>query len=216
MDYSYTTQTTKQLKHFPLKAPILFDTANFNAIQTKVIDFNKQFVQEKQSCAMNEQEVELFNGTMKILSETSRYHVSTFSQSQYDLIFAKLLHWPTASLFPILDIIRSIIIHPSSSSRTDDWKKLLPTVIDLGFKGQAVAANQLLILRLIANLFRWENIHSTLQWHGEQLLSTIADCVRSDNKNIRTALVTVLLNFSVLYTANKSQEGKNPVFIRIN
>jgi len=57
-------------------------------------------------------------------------------------------------------------------------------------------------------MFRWESLQPILKSNEEQILGIIADCARSDNKNIRIAFSTILLNFSALFLQTKSQEGK--------
>jgi len=100
MEYNYTSPQKQLPKHYPQKAPLLFETVNYNAILSKITEFNTQVIKTQQSAALNSDEIELLNSIVKVLSETSRYHVSSFSQVQFQLIFSKLLQWPTSNLFP--------------------------------------------------------------------------------------------------------------------
>jgi len=132
-----------------------------------------------------------------------------FSQEQLQLIFSKLLEWPAVNLFPVLDILRMIVLHPSGASKfATEGNQILPKLLDIGFKSQPLPANQLLILRLIGNMFRWESLQPILKLNDEQILGIIANCVHSDNKNIRITFSTILLNFSALFLQDKFQEGK--------
>jgi len=66
----------------------------------------------------------------------------------------------------------------------------------------------MLALRFIANMFRWESFTSLLASKYEEVLDKLADFAQSDNKNVRLALVTVLLNFSILFMNKHISEGK--------
>jgi phospholipase A-2-activating protein len=64
-------------------------------IQSKILQFNEQ----AGDLAMNEKELSDLSTIIKTLGETSRYHASSFNDSQY-LLLLKLLKWPENLVFP--------------------------------------------------------------------------------------------------------------------
>ncbi len=57
-----------------------------------------------------------------------------------------------------MDILRSMALHPDGGSQIAKYRQtLIPLVVAAGLNGGAAIPNQILALRFVANLFRWES-----------------------------------------------------------
>ncbi|XP_052733763.1 uncharacterized protein LOC108347292 isoform X2 [Vigna angularis] len=96
---------------------LVFDAARFDGILKKIIEFNNalQSDQEKQNLSLTELNVSRLGAIVKILKDTSHYHSSKFADSDIDLLLNLLRSWPIAMIFPVIDIIRMIVLHPDGA-----------------------------------------------------------------------------------------------------
>merc|ERR1711971_41810 len=113
-----------------------------------------------------------------------------------------LLSWPAANIFPVLDLVRAVLLCPATQDlllEKDILDKVFSACLEQVDK-EAPAPAQMLALRTLSNMF------ATLK--GEQLLRTYRDSVLTrifeklfpiadDNKNIQIAAATLALNYSV-------------------
>jgi len=139
------------------------------------------------------------------VSQTSRYHATTFSAKEYEAI-ELILNWPVDKIFPVLDFIRLMSLHPEAANH---WlaTNFLTKVIAVGLKKDGHAANAMLVFKFVANLFMLPSVRTKLFAFQEQLLENITDIWAASNKNTRLSLSTVLLNFSVLYLQEPNDQG---------
>ncbi len=100
---------------------------------------------------MNKTEEEKLVSLVRVLSETTRYHISTVTDADIALL-CKLMEWPATILFPVLDIARLTVLHPAAA------KKIAPTLFPLVLRtlSKDYPANLMLALRFVVNMFRWE------------------------------------------------------------
>ena len=174
---SNTTASTARA-HFPITSPLVFDTANNNAILNKILEFNKE-VDSKYS----EQEEAHIKDIFVRLGNSPN-----FNEEDVIVIVKSILNWPEKNRFPSLDLLRLIVLHNITNLSTN----IIEIAISKGLQS-SVAANQMLALRLLANLFN-NNVYSNELYKNSPLvLNLSASLVTSDNKNIRLALVTLLL-----------------------
>jgi len=166
---------------------------------------NEQLKQQHSDLAILTDEESAFKFITKTLSETSRYHSSTFTDFQYDLIFSKLLKWPSNMRFPILDLLRLMILHPSFARYISENTNLIMVILESGLTKDNTA-NNMLVLRFIANLFRWESLHNIVLQIQEMILDRLVDCMKGDSRT-RMALATIIMNYSVL-SLNQSSDKK--------
>jgi len=150
--------------------------------------------------AMEGNEMNTFNEMIDILSDTSKYNISKFSDQQIKLLFDKLINWPVELRFPILDLLRMVVTHPDGARRLNSNSNLLTLIIQSGF-AQPSSSNQMLALRFIANMFTFDFFVATLKSNIQPVLQLVIECVKMENKNIRIAASTIILNYaSVLLT----------------
>ncbi|XP_074299105.1 uncharacterized protein LOC141630133 [Silene latifolia] len=59
----------------------------------------------------------LWLSVVKILKDTSHYHSSSFADVDVVLLFKLLNSWPLSMIFPVIDILRMIILHPDGAAK---------------------------------------------------------------------------------------------------
>ncbi|KAJ7285529.1 hypothetical protein O6H91_Y327400 [Diphasiastrum complanatum] len=166
---------------------LVFDTAQFDGIGKKIIEFNASLqVEEPTTAVLKENDVARLKAIILVLKDTSHYHASSFADADFNLLTAILCSWPIQCLFPdvLIDAIRKATAAP------------------------IVAANQLTSARVVVNCFR----HSTLKaWtikHRSEILDIFSECSNSSNRNVRFAYATLVLNYAVLLTEATDEEGQ--------
>ncbi|CAJ1933456.1 unnamed protein product [Sphenostylis stenocarpa] len=204
-------------KHIPKKGMLVFDAAQFDGILKKITEFNNtlQSDQEKQNLSLTELNVSRLGAIVKILKDTSHYHSSTFADSDIDLLTNLLRSWPVAMIFPVIDIVRMIVLHPDGAillhKHFEAENDILMEVIKKVTVNSTIPANLLTSIRAVTNLFRNARYYNWLQKHRSEVLDAFSCCSSSPNKNLQLAYSTLLLNYAVLLIESKDQEGQSQV-----
>jgi len=209
-----STTTTAKFKHFPNQGMLYFETTNLEAVAKKIREFNAQLKsseEEKQFALEAAEEGAGLNGVIAILKDTSRYHASTFSEAHLKLI-RKLLAWPDKYLFPGLDLVRSVMLHPDGAryfgEAFEAGKLDVVNLLLNNISTSLSAPNQIMALRALTNMFHWKATREVVVGRGEAVLEAAADAARSPNKSVRLALSTLIVNFAVHFLTNKNADAK--------
>lgn len=207
---SVPVTTSPEYSHLPQKSPLFFDSLNTDVILKKILDWNQQETSIKDSpLVLSSQDISNLKSFVKTLSETSRYHVSTFSELELGVLFKKLLLWPSQFRFSVLDLFRIMALHPEGSKLLVSNYSLISKQV---FANDSTSSSHLLLLRMLCNLFRWEGLRQSLIELRETILDRVSDFITSDNKNVRLSLATLLINYAVLFLQQPPstiiQEGK--------
>ncbi|KAL2983533.1 hypothetical protein AAZX31_12G043600 [Glycine max] len=229
-------------KHIPKKGMLVFDAAQFDGILKKITEFNNalQSDQEKQNLSLTELNVSRLGAIVKILKDTSHYHSSKFADSDIALLLNLLRSWPIAMIFPVIDIVRMLVLHPDGAvllhkhfeaengcphitPLTDHVQhsltfpipphlsNILMEVIKKVTVNPTIPANLLTSIRVVTNLFRNLCYYNWLQKHRSEILDAFSSCSSSPNKNLQLSYSTLLLNYAVLLIETKDQEGQSQV-----
>lgn len=202
-------------KHIPKKGMLFFDSAQFDGILKKISEFNKAFLTDgENSLSFSELELSRLAAIVKILKDTSRYYSSSFADVDITLLLKILKSWPVQMLFPGIDILRMIVLHPNGATLfhkhiESDNAVLMETLAKVTTTPQP--ANLLTIIRLITNLFKHSCFTKWLQSHCSQVLDAISSCRLSFNKNAHLCYATLILNYTVLLVEAKDKEGQAQV-----
>lgn len=121
-------------------------------------------------------------------------------------VLSKMMRWPTERLFPVLDVLRVVMLEPTAANgcASTAGSVASPSVGTLGgVLAQAasepvVAANQQTGLRLACSCFKHEGPRAWVADNMSALLDGYAGCSSTTNKNVRLSWATLLLDFSVL------------------
>ncbi|MED6204151.1 hypothetical protein PIB30_006212 [Stylosanthes scabra] len=204
-------------KHIPKKGMLVFDTAQFDGILKKITEFNSalQSDQEKQNLSLTELDVSRLGAIVKILKDTSHYHSSKFADADISLLLNLLRSWPISMIFPVIDLVRMIVLHPDGATmlhkRFQAENDILMEVIKKVTSNSAIPANLLTSIRTVTNLFKNSCYHGWLQKHRSEVLDAFSSFSSSPNKNLQLSYSTLILNYAVLLTESKDEEGQYQV-----
>ncbi|KAF5951622.1 hypothetical protein HYC85_009566 [Camellia sinensis] len=213
----HATSAKPTFKHIPKKGMLVFDVAQFDGILKKISEFNNalQSDLDKKSLSLTELEVSRLDAIVKILKDTSHYHSSRFSDVDIILLLKLLKSWPLAMMFPVIDILRMIILHPDGATRllkhVDDKNDVLMEMVKNVTTSPALPANLLTSTRAVTNLFKTSCYYQWLLKHRSEILDAFSSCCSSSNKNVQVSYATLILNYAVLLIENKDQEGQSQV-----
>lgn len=76
---------------------------------------------------------------------------SELNEDALDALWKMLLDWPPEFSFPVLDVARLAVLHPEINHHLCSDRLL--TIIRRNTTADAIAANQMLTFRLLANMF---------------------------------------------------------------
>ncbi|KAL2328929.1 hypothetical protein Fmac_022356 [Flemingia macrophylla] len=204
-------------KHIPKKGMLVFDVAQFDGILKKITEFNNvlQCDQEKQKLSLTELNVSRLGAIIKILKDTSHYHSSKFANSDIALLLNLLRSWPKGMIFPVIDIVRMLVLHPDGAillhKHFEAENDILIEVIKNVTVSPTIPSNLLTSIRAVTNLFRNSCYFNWLQKHRSEILDAFSSCSSSSNKNLQLSYSTLLLNYAVLLIESKDQEGQSQV-----
>lgn len=149
---------------------------------------------------MTSSERKTLSQLVAILEQESRYHSSTFTPEQLELVRKLATTWDSQYLFPILDLLRLVALHPHAAEKFFP-RDLLAQLAHAHLEPDSTYANQLMVLRLFCNLFRFGSTRSTV---GTLCLDTPSELFDQldklcfvANKNIQVTLSTLILNLTV-------------------
>ncbi|KVI01961.1 G-protein beta WD-40 repeat-containing protein [Cynara cardunculus var. scolymus] len=187
-------------------------SAQFDGILKKITEFNNALRTDpdQQSLLLSEAEMLRLNAIAKILKDTSHYHTSRFSDEDISLLLKLLKSWPVSMMFPVIDVLRMVILHPDGSAvlkhandENDIFMELIQKVTS-----SALAPNFLTSIRAVVNLFKNSGYHLWLQNRRVQIFDAFASCYSSTNKNVQVSYSTLVLNYAVLLIEKKDEEGQ--------
>jgi len=171
---------------------------------------------EKQ-LGLNDGEFKLLSKTILTIQQTSHYHSSTFDQQEF-LVLLKRIQWPAQDRFPALDIVRLAALHPVASSHYADAfssgreDSVMDILLSYLMDDSLPSSNLLMIWRFLANMFKWNSdAKQTVIPSFDQIIDLAAPFLNHENKQVRSAVATVLLNYSVYYTTAKDLSKKAAV-----
>eukprot|EP00250_Pteridium_aquilinum_P008027 c17609_g2_i1 orf=92-2383(+) len=200
------------LKHIPKKGMLLFDAAQYDGIMRKLDTFNTSLAADegKRDLALNEEELMKLNATMSILKDESHYHSSSLTDDNLVPLKKLLSSWPASLLFPAIDILRIVLLHPQGASLfaqyAENGKDVLKDFLQRA--SDPPDANQLMGIRTAVNCFRHSVLRKWISSNRSEILDLFSDCHLSTNKNIRIGYSTLLLNYSVYLIEAKDEAGQ--------
>ncbi|PNT41336.1 hypothetical protein POPTR_004G150700v4 [Populus trichocarpa] len=204
-------------KHIPKKGMLVFDVAQFEGILKKLTEFNHSLLSDsdKKNLSLSELEISRLSAVVKILKDTSHYHTSKFADADIALLLKLLKSWPLAMIFPVIDILRMLVLHPDGATvllkHIEDENDTLIEMIKRVATNPPLPPNLLTITRAVTNLFKNSHYHYWLQKHRSEILDAFSSCYSSPNKNLQLSYATMILNYAVLLIEKKDHEGQSQV-----
>jgi len=151
---------------------------------------------------------------LNTISATSFYHASKFDPLQFKVMM-KLLQWPQNKNLAALDTLRFLVQHPEAAIHyadayeNDKEDNVIAINLSILMSTNLPETTLFMVWRFFCNLFKDEKFHKILLDLFIQLMD-IAESWYLDHKNIqiKVALVTLCLNFSILSVREKDYEKK--------
>ncbi|KAK9136402.1 hypothetical protein Syun_015732 [Stephania yunnanensis] len=203
-------------KHIPKKGMLLFDVAQFDGILRKIAEFNNSLQSNLKQAQLSLTEIEIarMEAVFKILKDTSHYHSSKFADVDVALLLKPLKSWPIEMIFPVIDILRMMVLHPDGANlflkhfkhENDSLMEMIVRVTT----APVLNPNLLTSIRAVTNLFKHSCFCQWLQRNRSQILDAFSGCSFS-NKNLQLSYSTLLLNYSVLLIEKEDLEGQSQI-----
>ncbi|KAL0485085.1 peptide-N4-(N-acetyl-beta-glucosaminyl)asparagine amidase [Acrasis kona] len=189
MNWSLSTTTSQFDFHF-------YKTANVEGINKKLNEFESKETQITFSLEEKRELKELQNDAKLIIKE-----------SHYQLLDKFLKNYSAARIFPILDLIRLLLIRHSQTMIPHYAKNnfIVDILCVYKFSELKIYANQMLVYRLLCNMFANSSCHSHLVDQFDLILQKlfidktscfVVDC--NDKPQAKSACACVLYNYAVL------------------
>ncbi|KAK8763572.1 hypothetical protein V5799_033821 [Amblyomma americanum] len=177
-------------RYFPHTAFVRFDFANPQGILAKMREFNAQV---PPSDTVDDDDL------IQLLALVSA--VGTPSDTQMAAL-EKVVHWPQEFVFPALDLLRLALRNPTVNNHvcTLSGPQLCSHLIGLlSSTGPNEAANQMLALRCLCNLFSQPSGEALALREQQRILAAVQRRAMAGaaNKNTQVAMATLLLNYAV-------------------
>lgn len=186
-----------EVKHLPMTFCTRYDAVNVDNPQKKITEFNnllKEDAKYKQFTLVSFEEVS-FNGLLNTLKNTGNYHLSKIDESKFELLTNKLLKWPLEQIFPVIDVVRMLLMHPGAQAffgTYDKGAEFLTNIIRC-LKPEATDPLLILSLRTLCNMFEGPSTSYVIGRVTDLILGQFDFIVEKKNKNILDAASAFLL-----------------------
>jgi len=206
--YTQSFNTTKQT-YIPKDDYTIFKIGNVDKIISKILEFNEIIKIEISDKCLNEEDIENLS-ELAILFEnpSAKEFKQKFNQKHMDTIKKLCIEWPVNYRFPCLDILRMCSIYtpqPIQGNNKDFIIDLLKRNFPLSPKEKSVEGDKysincrMFLFRFISNLFASKIGKSFIN----ENIKLIIDCIEktaneNSNKFFKYALITTILNFTIL------------------
>ncbi|XP_057317804.1 phospholipase A-2-activating protein [Microplitis mediator] len=182
---SSSSSSVSTHSYIPHKSYLKLEQANYAAILEKIKEFNSQLGE----CLQRIPDVKL-----EAVVNVARGQVQQADAETISTLWT-LLEWPNEFVFPVLDIARLAVLQKSPNDNLCN-DNLVP-VIKRHLSPDAVAANQMLIFRLLANMFNHESGEKFGLQYADSVLDVLLKLPSLGSKHNQVAIATYVLNLTV-------------------
>eukprot|EP01029_Cantina_marsupialis_P024093 TRINITY_DN6116_c0_g1_i1.p1 TRINITY_DN6116_c0_g1~~TRINITY_DN6116_c0_g1_i1.p1 ORF type:complete len:741 (+),score=174.72 TRINITY_DN6116_c0_g1_i1:195-2417(+) len=179
-------------RHFPFSGHIIFKThPPFEKLMTKFAELTG-----------DETQVDLFKPIIEVLKDTSHYHSRTIPKKQHETLLELLTIIPNESLFPVADVARIWVLHPSThailNSEPEFADKLMIRLCEL--LSVDVLALRMITLRMLCNIVGAISLEKVVERHLGNIIQACMDNCTSllGAKKLSVPFVSLLKNLSVV------------------
>lgn len=191
-----TDKDSELTSSFPQTQYVIMGNADTTKILSKLKEFNDSLTGDG---------LRLSDSQLQQLSEFVNGNTNNLD-TKMDLLF-QLLKWPTDKIFPILDIIRLIVLNPTickylfeNEIKSNEFISQL-----LSYVQPDQSANTMLVFRTLTNLFSNDSAEKCLIKNSNSVLPKTLIYLPITKKNTQIALVNVILNYCIYSYRNNDQ-----------
>jgi len=214
---STVTAITNTQSYIPKDGYTIFKVGDADKIISKILEFNEKIKTEDINISMNSEDIENLS-ELAILFEKPSVEVfkQQFTQKHMETIKKICIEWPVNYRFPCLDLLRMCSIYtaqPIQDNNKDFIIELLKnnfplSIKDKGVEGDKFSINcRMFIFRFISNLFASKIGKSFINENKKLIIECIEKTTaENSNKFFKFALITTILNFTVLIKDSEDYE----------
>ncbi|TYZ59095.1 hypothetical protein PybrP1_007215 [[Pythium] brassicae (nom. inval.)] len=190
-------------KYFPAGGYNTFEATKIGKLMSTLRQYNDKLQSSEadtSTVALSDPDLIGLEHIASVVQETAFYHSSTFTAAEIRVLKSLVLQWPADVVFPALDLLRLVLVHPQGPATLGDATlgELVERMLALGLQTTTAAgadvpvATRMLALRVLANMFLHES-------GRKSVLAKLQEFVVFRQKTVTLSLATVLLNFSRLH-----------------
>lgn len=143
----------------------------------------------------------MFESICDILGNKAEWYMTKTNDYQIKLL-SDLITWPTAQVFPCLDMYRIFMLHPDATlhfKKFEDGANNIGSI--LGYMNDSSAGDpvKMLSLRCICNMFNVQSAQFVLRERRQKVIDGVSAHLKHPKATIRESAITILLNFSILF-----------------
>jgi len=212
-----TSTTSSKQTYIPKDGFTIFKVGDADKIISKILEFNDKIKVEIPDKSLGTDDIENLS-ELAIMFENPSVQVfkQQFNQKHMDTIKKVCLDWPVNFRFPCLDLLRMCSIYtaqPIEENNKEFIIELLKCNFPLSPKAKDIESDKysvncrMFIFRFISNLFASKIGKNFIN----ENLKLIIDCIEktineNSNKFFKFALITTILNFTVLIKDTEDYE----------
>jgi phospholipase A-2-activating protein len=185
--------------NFPKTAYSKYESINTDGPLKKIIEFNTLLIENKSSQALTNPQIESIKNFLKTISNVQFYHTSNFNSNEIELFCKILVSWPDEYSVPLLDLFRMFLLHPRSN---DLFQKIGGGVGEVAYLLNVLKTGteiqKILVLRSLNNMFIYDASRTFMIDKRQEMLDNASVFLDSENKNIKAAVVGLLLKYLLL------------------
>lgn len=177
----FFTTAKKTCSKIPCVSHIYYDQVKLDGCRKKILEFNAELN------VLEGQELIYFETLIKVLSNPQNYHNSEVSPQQLKVI-DKLLTYPLDKVFPVLDLYRCYLLHPTSYEAfagSDAGITYIQGLIRFVNDANLPKALIMLTLRSMCNLFKNQSSQHVALLNRQKILDVVTPHLSHADKNVR-------------------------------
>ncbi|KAG4101867.1 PFU-domain-containing protein [Neocallimastix lanati (nom. inval.)] len=214
---SAPVNTTKTQTYIPKDGYTIFKVGDADKIISKILEFNDKIKTDSPEKSLNNEEIENLSELAIIFEKPSvEVFKQQFTQKHMDTIKKTCIEWPVNYRFPCLDLLRMCSIYTAQPIQ-DDNKGFVVELLKNNFpispkeksiEGDKFSINcRMFIFRFISNLFASKIGRSFINENINLIIQCIEKtATENSNKFFKFALITTILNFTVLIKNTEDYE----------
>ncbi|RLN14969.1 hypothetical protein BBO99_00006574 [Phytophthora kernoviae] len=202
--------TASQFKYFPVSGYNTFETTKIAKLMSTLRQFNDKMTESKDTAVLIDSQLIALDQIIHTVQDTAFYHSSTFAPAEIATLRSVLSRWPAKYVFPTLDMLRLVLVHPQGPSALGETglDSLVTQVLSFGLQAgpkegeDAIpVATRMLSLRVLSNMFLHDVSRKAVLAHKSDVLSKLSSFQAFHHKLVALSLATVLLNFARVQVA---------------
>ena len=186
-----------EVKHLPMTFCVKYDSVNVDNPLKKITEFNnimKADPKLKPSALVSYEEGAL-SSLLQTLKNTSTYHLNKIGDNHFDLMNNRLMKWPLEYMLPVIDVVRMILLHPTSQAIFGTFEKGSAFFTNVIRCLRPEASDPLLIvtLRCMCNMCEGTSTSYVINKMMPIVLGQLGFIIMHKNKNVLLGASALLL-----------------------